>query len=112
MKTRTDKATKEEQGFLEGRIQEIEHILRYSEIIQEKVGKRDIVEIGAHITIQEEGEELETYHLVGPSEADPRGGKISHESPIGKALMGKKVSDQVIVPTPGGELRLTILKIE
>jgi transcription elongation factor GreA len=102
---------KEDQGFLEGRIQEIEAILRNSVLI-EKSSSRDIVSIGDHITIQEEGFDPETYHLVGPAEADPRNGRISHESPIGKALMDKKVGDIAEAEAPGGKIKFKILKIE
>jgi transcription elongation factor GreA len=103
---------KEDQGFLEGRIQELEAILRNVEIIDEKPRVRGTVDIGAHITIQEDDFPSETYHLVGPKEADPASGRISHESPIGRALMGHRVGDEVIVETPAGHLNLKILKIE
>jgi transcription elongation factor GreA len=102
---------KEDQGFLEGRIQEIEAILRNTVII-EKTQNKDIVFIGSHVTIQEGGSEHETYHLVGPTEADPRNGKISHESPIGRALMDKKVGDIAEAETPGGRIKFKIIKIE
>jgi transcription elongation factor GreA len=102
---------KEDQGFLEGRIQEIEAILRNT-IIIEKTKGQDYVFIGARVTIQEGSEEPETYHLVGPTEADPRKGKISHESPIGRALMDKKVGEIVEAETPGGKIKFKILKIE
>lgn len=102
---------KEDQGFLEGRIKEIETILRNSVII-EKSGNSDVVSIGSHVTIQEEGFEPETYHLVGPAEADPRNGKISHESPIGRALMDKKVGDIAETETPGGRIKFKIIKVE
>lgn len=106
-------AAKEEQGFIEGRIQELERIIRNAVIIPEGADvDRDMVNIGTHITVQEDGEAPETYHLVGPKEADPRNGRISHESPIGKALMGHKAGETVIITTPGGDLRLKILKIE
>ena len=104
--------TKEEQGFMEGRIQEIESILRNVVIIEESDRKRDIVEIGAHVTIQEEDFPEETYHVVGPNEANPREGRISHESPIGVALMGKKAGDVAVAKVPSGELRLKIIKIK
>ncbi len=104
-------ATKEEQGFLEGRIQEIEHILRNAEIIENN-GKRDRVELGVTVTIQEEGYPEEVYYLVGRQEADPTRGRISNESPIGRALMGKQVGDVVDVETPAGVVKLKILKIE
>lgn len=102
---------KEDQGFLEGRIQEIEAILRNSVII-EKSAKKGVVSIGSHVTIQEEGFEPETYHLVGPTEADPRNGRISHESPIGSALMDKKVGDTAEADAPGGRIKFKIIKIE
>ncbi|NPA92806.1 MAG: transcription elongation factor GreA [Chloroflexi bacterium] len=103
-------AAKEEQGFLEGRIQEIEALLRQATIIENN-GHKDTVDMGAKVTIQEGSYPPETYHLVGPAEANPREGKISHESPIGKALLGRKVGDEVTVSTPGGEIRLKILEI-
>ena len=102
---------KEDQGFLEGRIQEIENILRNTVIIEKSSGQ-DYVFIGSHVTIQEGNNEPETYHLVGPTEADPRKGKISHESPIGRALMNKKVGDIAEADTPGGAIKFKILKIE
>jgi transcription elongation factor GreA len=104
-------ATKEEQGFLEGRIQDIEAMLRNVVIIEEG-GERDTVDIGAHVTIQEGDYPPETYYLVGSNEANPREGRISQESPIGKALMGKKVGDTAEAEAPGGMIRLKILKIE
>jgi len=103
---------KEDQGFLEGRIQEIEAILKNSEVIQER-SSYDQVSLGAKITIQEEGYPPETYHLVGRKEANPRNGKISHESPIGKALMGHKVGDVVKVELPNNNsTEFEILAIE
>ncbi|HNK64613.1 MAG TPA: transcription elongation factor GreA [Anaerolineales bacterium] len=102
---------KEDQGFLEGRIKEIEAILRISVII-EKTGRADIVSIGSHVTIQEDEFDPETYHLVGPTEADPRKGRISNESPIGRALMDKKVGDIIEADAPGGKIKFKIVKIE
>jgi transcription elongation factor GreA len=102
---------KEDQGFLEGRIQEIEAILRNTVIIEKSSGQ-DYVFIGSHVTIQEGNDDPEAYHLVGPTEADPRHGKISHESPIGRALMNKKVGDIAEAETPGGKIKFKILKIE
>jgi transcription elongation factor GreA len=103
---------KEDQAFLEGRIQELEYLLYNAVIVEEKTGARDIVEVGVHVTVQEEDFEPETYHLVGAKEADPPSGKISNESPIGKALLGHREGDTVTADTPGGELSLKILKIE
>ncbi len=78
---------KEDQGFLEGRIQEIEYLLRNAVIIEKNAGK-DVVSIGNHVTIQEAGSPPETYHVVGAKEADPRNGRISNESPIGRGING------------------------
>ncbi|MEJ2709434.1 MAG: transcription elongation factor GreA [Anaerolineales bacterium] len=105
-------AAKEEQGFLEGRIQELEYLLSNATIIEEHNGKRDKVELGASVTVQEQDFPPETYQLVGATEADPRNGRISNESPIGNALMGHKEGDTAVAETPNGELRLKILKIE
>jgi transcription elongation factor GreA len=102
---------KEDQGFLEGRIQEIEAILRNSVII-EKTSSNDTVQIGSHVTIQEEGFPPETYHLVGPTEADPGSGRISFESPIGRSLLDKKVGEIAAAEAPGGAIQFKILKIE
>ncbi len=103
--------TKEEQGFVEGRILELEQILRDAVIIQEG-NRKDYVDIGARVTIQEEDYDPETYHMVGPNEANPREGRISHESPIGQALMGKKVNDIVTAKVPSGVIRVKIVGIE
>ncbi len=103
---------KEDQGFLEGRIQELEAILRNAVIIEKSSGQQDYVFIGSHVTIQEGNDEPETYHLVGPTEADPRKGRISHESPIGRALMNKKVGEIAEADAPSGKIKFKILKIE
>jgi transcription elongation factor GreA len=103
---------KEDQAFLEGRIQEIEYLLKNATIIEETERPKDQVAVGATVTVQEQDYEPETYYLVGAKEADPRNGRISNESPIGSALIGQKVGDIVSVRTPGGELHLKILKIE
>lgn len=103
---------KEEQGFLEGRILELETILKNVVIIEKNETNQSKVDIGSHITVQEDGFEPETWFLVGPNEADPRNGRISHESPIGKGLIGHKPGDEVEVETPAGKLRLKVIKIE
>ena len=102
---------KEDQGFLEGRIQELEFIVGRAIVIEEG-RKGDTVTIGSHVTIQEGKEAAETYHMVGPKEADPRNGRISYESPIGKALRDHRVGDVVDVETPSGKTTFKILKIE
>ena len=101
---------KEDQAFLEGRIQEIEAVLRTAVIIEKT--KSDYVTVGSTVTVQEDNFTPETYYLVGAKEADPRNGKISNESPIGRALMEHKVGDVVEAETPGGKIRFKILKIE
>lgn len=101
---------KEDQGFLEGRIQEIEAILRNAAIIEKT--DTDAVSIGSHVTIQEDDFDPETYHIVGPTEADPRNGRISHESPIGSALINKKVGEFAEAETPGGKIKFKIIKVE
>jgi transcription elongation factor GreA len=104
---------KEDQGFLEGKIMELEYLLKNATIIEKKdEGLRDVVEVGARITVVEEGEPPESYLLVGAKEADPRNGRISNVSPIGSALMGHRVGDRVEVETPGGTLWLEIIEIE
>jgi transcription elongation factor GreA len=105
-------SAKEEQGFLEGRIQELKYILSHASIIEENGNDFDSVDVGATVTIQEEDVPPEVYYLVGSKEADPGNGRISHQSPIGKALMGKKVGDSVAVETPGGVIHFTITNIE
>jgi len=98
------------QGFVEGRIQTIEAQLRNAVII-EKNGKSDEVHLGSNVTVEEEGFDKETYQIVGSAEADPLDGKISNESPIGKALLGAKVGDVVTAETPGGQANFKIVKI-
>jgi len=105
-------AAKEEQGFLEGRIMELEQIIRNVVIIDENQRNRDVVDIGASVTIQEGNFPVETYQLVGPQEADPANGRISHESPIGKAMIGKRSGDEFLVSTPNGTIHFKIVKIE
>jgi transcription elongation factor GreA len=105
-------SAKEDQAFLEGRIQDIERVLSNVIIIDNVSRNLSEVGIGDHITVQEDSQPAEKYHLVGPKEADPYNGRISHESPIGKALLGRKVGEEVIADTPGGSIRLKILKIE
>lgn len=102
---------KEQQAFVEGRIQYLENILRSAVLITDE-GPSDRVRVGSEVTIREEdGDEDETYKIVGAAEANPREGKISHESPIGAALLGHKKGDKVTVPTPGGDVTFRIRKI-
>lgn len=103
---------KEEQGFLEGRILELDNILRNRVIIEDIKQNLEEVGVGDHVTIEEDGFSAETYFIVGPKEADPANYRISHLSPIGKAMIGKKVGDLIEVQTPSGSLKFKITKIE
>lgn len=104
--------TREQKAFIEGRIQYLENILRSAVIINNN-GASDVVQIGSEVTIREDGiDEDETYMIVGAAEANPREGKISHESPIGAALLGQKKGAQVKVKTPGGTAIFKIRKIQ
>ena len=103
---------KEEQGFLEGRIMQIETMLRNTVIIQED-GPRDEVTLGSLVVAVEEGtEEAETFRIVGPAEANPANNKVSDKSPIGRALLGHRVGNTVMVETPGGEIVFRIISIQ
>ncbi len=102
---------KEDQAFLEGRIQEIEYLLRNAVTI-DRQADTDTVSLGHHVTIQEANLPPERYHLVGAKEADPRQGRISNESPIGRALVDHRVGDVVEAETPAGSIKLRILEIE
>ena len=103
---------KEDQGFLEGRIQELEYLLDKATIIENNNGKFDRVEVGATVTVQEQDYPPDTYLIVGSTEADPQNGRLSNKSPIGKALIGKEPGDIVSVETPAGEIQLKIIEIE
>lgn len=99
-----------EQSFVEGRIQELEEMIKRAKIVAKAASKDGHVVIGSKVTVLCEGEE-ETYELVGVNESDPASGKISVESPIGKALLGTAKGETVIVETPGGKLEYTVKEI-
>lgn len=101
---------KQEQAYNEGRIKDLEEILRNAKIIEGGI-PTDHVDVGNQVTVVEEGFPPETYTIVGPAEASPAEGLISHESPVGSALLGRRVGDTVRVVTPSGELQLTISAI-
>ena len=105
-------AAKECQAFLEGKIQELEFVLKNAVIIEEIKGDQGVVTVGTTVTIQEADYPPETYDIVGAKEADPKNGRISNESPFGSALLGGKEGEQVIAETPGGQVSLKIIKIE
>jgi len=101
------------QGFLEGRIRDLETILKRVQIIKEGESATNIVSMGRTVIVREVGTDFdETYTIVGSLEADPLNGRISNESPIGKALMGRKVGAKVVATTPGGEITFKIMRIE
>lgn len=104
-------AAKNEQAFVEGRIQELEMLLANARVIEE-TGSMDVVQVGARVTIKEDDNEAEVYTIVGPAEANPRDGRVSNESPLGRAVMDHRAGDKVRVDAPGGSFIVTIVKVE
>lgn len=105
-------AAKEDQAFMEGRIETLQEMIRGAEIINEGAKPTGYVQLGSTITVQEDGEDSqEIYYLVGKVEADPRQGRISDESPLGAALMGRKKGDTVRVDAPAGQTTFRIIDI-
>lgn len=107
-------AAKNEQAFVEGRIQELDLLLATASIIEESNGKgkkHEAIQVGSKVTIKEGNFEPESFVIVGAAEANPREGKISNESPIGKAILGHKLGDVVKVETPGGTYNVKITKV-
>lgn len=101
------------QGFLEGRIRELENLLKNAQVIEEGRQTKGEVALGSTVIVRESGTDYEeTYTIVGSVEADPTKGRISNSSPIGKALIGKRKGQKTTVQTPGGEIIFDILKIE
>lgn len=104
--------TREQKALVEGRIQYLENIIRSANVISND-GPSDEVKIGSRVTIRFDGEdEDETYMIVGAAEANPQEGKISHISPIGKSMIGRKKGDKVRAQTPSGEIVFKIKKIK
>jgi transcription elongation factor GreA len=104
-------AAKEEQAFLEGKIQEYESLLRIATIIEEKPVE-GVIGIGSTVVVTLDGGDPETYNIVGMKEADPHQRKISNDSPIGKSLMGLRVGEVATAETPGGALQLKVIEIQ
>ena len=103
-------AARDEQAKIEARIQELEYMLEHAKIIEKSKG--DKVEVGTTVTVKYvEDEEEEIYSIVGYMEADPFENKISNESPIGKAIMNKKVGDIISVESPNGNYDIKIVNI-
>jgi transcription elongation factor GreA len=103
-------AARNEQAFVEGRIRELECILANAHVIDE-TESMDIIQVGAKVTIQEDGTDPEVYTIVGAAEARPLNGRISNESPLGRALLGHSTGDEVSVQAPNGAFTVRILKI-
>ena len=101
------------QGFLEGRIRELEGILKNAQVISENTAAPNVVMIGRTVVVREQDADLEEeYTIVGPPEADPSRGRISNESPMGRALLNKRVGEQAVVVSPGGEIVFDIVKVK
>ena len=103
---------KNEQAKLEARIVQIETMLKNAKVIDEEDISTDKIDIGSKVTLRDVAEKKdETYKIVGSAEADPKNGMISDESPIGRAILGKKVNATVTVEAPMGELKYKIIEI-
>jgi transcription elongation factor GreA len=102
---------KSEQSFVEGRIQELEATLAAAQIIGEGPPS-DFVGLGSRVTVKDADDDQEEYTIVGSMEADPRKGLISNESPVGRALLGKRVGETASVVAPGGSFDLSVVEIK
>ncbi len=105
-------AAKNEQAFVEGRIQEVEMILASARIIEEQANNPSTIEVGDTVIVKEEDGGPEEYTIVGAAEANPREGKISNESPLGRALLNHHAGDDVTVEAPGGTFKVHVIKIK
>ncbi|HRE47656.1 MAG TPA: transcription elongation factor GreA [Aggregatilineales bacterium] len=103
---------KEQQAFLEGRINHLEELLRAATIISNDKTRGKTIQVGSEVTVQEGNDPPETYIIVGAAEANPREGRISNESPLGKSLLGKKQGNKVKVETPSGVVTFVIKAIK
>jgi transcription elongation factor GreA len=104
-------AAKNEQAFVEGRILELEHMLSSAQEIKRR-RSTDMVRIGSTVEVREDESPSETYTIVGIAEASPKDGLISNESPLGRALLERKIGDKIKVKAPAGELNFKIVKIK
>jgi len=103
-------AAKNEQSFVEGRIKELEILLANAKLIEENANN-DTIQVGSKVKVKEDGFDPEEYVIVGHAEADPRLGRISNESPLGKALLNHKAGDKVKVEAPGGAFEIDIMAV-
>ena len=101
---------KNEQAFNEGRIEELENTIKHAVIIQENKKQSGVVQVGSTVKISINGTES-VFQIVGSNESDPMNGKISNESPIGRALLGKKINEIAKVATPKGEVEYTVAQV-
>lgn len=101
---------REQQSFIEGRIKDIEEIIRNSDVVAGG-GEKGTVQLGSEVTVETGGNKF-NYEIVGSNEADPLEGKISLESPVGAALMGRKVGDKVTAETPNGGVEYKIIEVK
>lgn len=101
---------REQLAFIEGRIEELEYMIKHAEIVTPK-GASGSVQMGSQVTVKNESGKALNFEIVGANESDPVGGKISSESPVGAALMGQKKGDSVTVETPGGTTKYTIVSV-
>jgi transcription elongation factor GreA len=104
-------AAKNEQSFVEGRIQELETLLANARVI-EMNSRHEVAQLGARVTIREEDGDPEEYIIVSSAEANPREGRISIESPIGRALIDHKAGDEIKVEAPGGSFTVQLIKVQ
>ena len=104
-------AAKNEQGMMEARIRELEAIIKNHVLIEERT-ERGVVGVGSTVRFTEQEAEEEVYRIVGTAEADPKAGRVSFESALGKALLGHRVGDRVVIKTPGGAYTVRITAIE
>ena len=102
---------KNEQAFIEGRILTLDNLISNAVIISKRKGPSDVVSIGSNVTVLNQQGQKEKYTIIGTAEADPAKGRISNVSPIGKALLGKKIGDVTEVSVPKGTVKLEIVKI-
>ena len=104
-------AAKNEQGMMEARIRELEAIIKNHVLIENRTSG-GVVGMGSTVRFAEDGEDEERYRIVGPAEADPKAGRVSYESALGKALIGHRVGDEVEIKTPSGGYSVRITAIE
>jgi transcription elongation factor GreA len=102
---------KDEQAFIEGRILTLDNIIKNAIIISERIGPSERVQVGSRVTVINEKGQMEQYIIVGSTEADPSQKKISNLSPIGKALLGKRVGEEAEVYVPAGRIRFKVVEI-